>query len=90
MIIKVTGAVIKEQGVVFAVVSVKPHVLSNKSEADNLIRQTSFQLFDRMPVVLMAQNGQKVTYYGRDDLSKFLSRVPIDAIPWKEYTFTIN
>jgi hypothetical protein len=79
------GAVVKEQGVTFAVVIVKRTIINNRFEADNAIR--SFQpLFPGIPIVLMAQNHRgKPTYYGRQDLSRFLARVPLQAIPWRKY-----
>lgn len=86
---KVHGAKIKEQGVTFAVVIVKSHVLNNRSEADKFIQSAQTFLFPGVPVVLMAQDSRgKPTYYGRSDLSKFLANVPLSAIPWKEYTFS--
>ena len=80
------GAVIREQGVTFAVVVVKRHVIDNHLEAKEAIG--SFRpAFPGMPVVLMAQDQRgRPTYYGRRDISRFLSRVPIQAIPWREYT----
>jgi hypothetical protein len=79
------GALVREQGATFAIVIVKPHVLQVPDQARAAI--TSFQpLFPGAPIVLMAQNHQGVpTYYGRQDLVNFLSRVPIGSIPWKEY-----
>lgn len=82
----IEGAVIKEQGVTFAVVIVKKHIVDNRIEATKAIR--SFQpLFPGIPVVLMAQdfNGNP-TYYGRDDLARFLANTPMEAIPWRRYT----
>jgi hypothetical protein len=80
------GAVIREQGVTFAIVVVRKHVIDNRHEADGAIG--SFQpVFPGLPIVLMAQDSRGCpTYYGRRDISQFLSRVPIRAIPWKEYT----
>lgn len=81
------GAVIKEQGITFAVVIVKPQILNNHSEANQLIGSFQQSVFGSIPVVLMAQNHRGVpTYYGRRDIADFLSRVPVQAIPWKEYT----
>lgn len=81
------GAVIKEQGVTFAVVIVKPHVLNDHAEANRLIGSFQQSVFGSMPVVLMAQNSRGVpTYYGRRDIANFLSQVPLHTIPWKEYT----
>ncbi len=82
----IEGAVIREQGVTFAVVIVKEHVLNNPFEADRAIR--AFQpAFPGLPVILMAQDYQGVpTYYGRNDLSQFMANVPMECVPWAEYT----
>lgn len=79
------GAIIKEQGVTFAIVVVKKHVIDNRSRANQAIR--SFQVaFPGVPIVLMAQNYRGTpTYYGRRDLVRFLRNVPLQAIPWREY-----
>ena len=83
---KFQGAVIKEQGQTFAVVIVKKHIIENKTEAKNVI-QSMQQFFPRLPIVLMAQDHRGVpTYYGRNDIARFLASVPLNAIPWKEYT----
>lgn len=85
---KFQGAVIKEQGVTFAVVIVKQHVLNNKVEANQTI-QSFRTVFGSIPIVLMAQNARGVPkYYGRRDVVRFLARVPLSAIPWKEYTIS--
>ena len=83
---KFQGAVIKEQGVKFAVIIVKKAVIDNKFQSDRAMG--SFQtVFPGMPVVLMAQDHRGVpTYYGRKDISRFLANVPLQAIPWREYT----
>ena len=76
------GSVIKEQGVTFVV---KPHVLNNPS-ARTEMQSFGVRAFGNMPIVLMAQNSSGVaTYWGRSDLTKFLSRVPLGCIPWREY-----
>jgi hypothetical protein len=83
---KLQGAVIKEQGVTFAVVIVKQSIVDNKTQADKALQ--AFQpIFPRMPVVLMAQNSRGIpTYYGHRDISQFMSNLPIQCVPWKEYT----
>lgn len=80
------GAVIREQGVTFAVVIVKKHVIDSSAEATRTTG--AFQpVFPGLPVVLMAQDYQGTpTYYGRQDIARFLASVPLEAIPWKEYT----
>ncbi len=81
------GAVVREQGVTFAVVIVKPHVLNNSFEADRTI--SAFRpAFPGIPVALMAQGHDGTpTYYGRRDISDFLASVPFECIPWAEYSF---
>lgn len=81
----IEGAVIREQGVTFAVVIVKEHVLNNTFESNRAIR--AFQpAFPGLSVVLMAQDHRGVpTYYGRRDISQFMANVPIECVPWAEY-----
>ncbi len=80
------GAVIREQGQAFAVVIVQRHVIDNRSTAADAIAGFS-PVFPGLPVVLMAQDGTgRPTYYGRQDISRFLASVPLRAIPWREYT----
>ena len=83
---KFQGAIIKELGVTFAVVVVKKSVIDNRFVANRAVQ--SFQpLFPSIPVVLMAQDFRsRPKYYSRRDIVRFLARVPIHAIPWKEYT----
>lgn len=84
---KFQGAIIKEQGQTFAIVVVKPHVLQNTFEA-NETRQSFTSVFPDVPIVLMAQNSRGVpTYHGRNDIVNFLTKVPLSAIPWKEFTY---
>jgi hypothetical protein len=84
---KFQGAVIKEQGLTFAIVIVKKQILSSKSESNNT--QETFSIyFPGLPIVLMAQDSRGVpTYYGRNDIVKFLANILISQISWKEYTF---
>ncbi len=83
---KFQGAVIKEQGVTFAIVIVNKHVVDNRTTANEAIQ--SFQrYFPGLPLVLMAQDSHGTpTYFGRTDIAKFMANVPIQAVPWKEYT----
>jgi hypothetical protein len=80
------GAFLREQGVTFAIVIVKRHVLDNSRDADEAI--ASFRpAFPGVPIVLMGQDTTgRPTYYGRPDIARFLSRLPMRAIPWKRYT----
>lgn len=81
------GAVLKEQGVSFAIVVVKEHVLNSSSECNNA--RSDFQtIFPRMPIVLMAQNSRGIPrYQGRTDIVNFLANVHPSRIPWKRYNY---
>ncbi|WP_346892507.1 hypothetical protein [uncultured Roseibium sp.] len=83
---RIQGAVIREQGQTFAVVVVKPNVVQNQSKAADAI--SSFMpVFGGIPIVLMAQDCRgRPTYYGRPDISRFMASVPLQAIPWREYS----
>ena len=83
------GALIKEQGVTFAIVIVKYHVVRNRIEATKAIQ--AFQpAFPGVPIVLMGQDSRGLPYYfGRKDIVKFLSKIPISAIRWKWYTVNL-
>ena len=81
-----TGSVVKEQGVTFGIVVVKPYVLQSPSERERM------QIFGRrafglIPIILMAQNARGIpTYYGRKDIVNFLAKVPTRQLPLQEYT----
>ena len=84
---KFQGAIVKEQGVTFAIVIVKHHILQSSFSRDET-RQNLSPLFPGMPVILMAQDSRGTpTYYGRNDIVKFLSNISIDRIPWKEFSY---
>ncbi len=80
------GAVVKEQGVTFAIVVVKKYIVDSQSESQKAV--TSFMpLFPGLPVVLMAQDSRGTPYYrGRQDIINFLARLHVSQIPWREYT----
>lgn len=83
---KIQGALIKEQGVTFAIGIVKPSVLQYSNECESA-RDSFRSFFPNVPIVLMAQDGRgRATYQGRKDIVNFLVRIPLRAIPWKEYT----
>ena len=72
----------------FGIVIVKPRVLDNPSEAATM-RAFGVRAFGPVPIVLMAQNARGIpTYSGRRDIVNFLAKVPLQAIPWREYTLT--
>jgi hypothetical protein len=80
------GALVREQGVTFAVVSVKNHVIQNASEAQSVIREFA-PAFPGVPIVLMGQgNSGRATFFGRKDIAQFLSRISPSRLPWRHYT----
>jgi hypothetical protein len=80
------GALIKEQGVSFAIVVVKPHVLNSQSEC-NTARNSFARYFPAVPIILMAQDSRGTpTYQGRRDIVNYLSGIHPSRIPWKTYT----
>ncbi len=80
------GALIKEQGVSFAIVVVKRHILDNAASANAAVRSFT-PAFPGLPVVLMGQDGRgRATFFGRQDIARFLSRISLDRIPWQQFT----
>jgi hypothetical protein len=83
---KFQGALVREQGVEFAIVVVKRSVINAGSGRASLQRDFAIA-FGGVPVVLMAQDGRGVpSYWGRPDLVRFLANVPLAAVPWREYS----
>lgn len=82
------GALVKEQGVTFGIIVVKPHVLNSQVDTASM-RSLGNRAFGRIPIILMAQDLHGVpTYSGRRDIVNFLSRIPMHVIPWREYTLS--
>lgn len=83
---KLQGAVVREGGVSFAIVVVKRHILNNRTEAGRTASALG-SAFPGLPIVLMGQDtGGRATYFGRPDIVRYLSNVPVRAIPWREYS----
>jgi hypothetical protein len=83
----IDAAVFKEQNVAVAVVVVQNHVLNNVSERDDV--KASFQrYFPGCNIILMGQDNRgQPTYYGRSDITRFLSRIQMRRLPFKRYSF---
>jgi hypothetical protein len=85
---RIQGAVVKEQGVSFAIVIVKQFVIQSQIEFQKAVTTFS-NCFPGMPVILMAQDSLGIpTYRGRNDIVEFLANIQVSQIPWKEYTFS--
>lgn len=82
---RVEAALVKEQGVTFAVVAVKSHVM-HATDRDQIA--ASYAVFwQGVPVVLMAQDSRGVArFYGRRDLVSFLSNVAVGRLPWRAWS----
>jgi hypothetical protein len=82
---RVDAALVREQGVEFAVVSTKPWVL-NDSVARERFRSVVSSRFDCRPTVLMAQDSQGIpSYHGRADIVRFLANMPLELLPWRRW-----
>lgn len=80
------GAVVKEQGITFGIVIVKPHILQIQNEISSM-QSFGQRAFGNMPIILMAQNSRGIpTYCGRKDIVNFLASISIGRIPWREYS----
>ena len=85
---KIHGAVIKEQGVTFAVVIVKKSAMQTAHESAKT-REAFQPLFPGLSVVLASRDSRGLfEYQGRRDLVDFLASIDPARIPWKEYTFS--
>ena len=81
------GAVIIEQGVTFAIISVRPSVTQYTARATAFRREIA-GFFPNMPIILMSQSADGTPhYYGRKDIVDFLKTIRIEQIPWKTYHF---
>ena len=81
------GAVLKEQGVTFAVVLVRSDVVEGPAGQAEEARAAFGLLFPGMPVVLMCRDqGGRASYHGRRDIARFLSTVRERAINWIDYS----
>jgi hypothetical protein len=83
---RIEAALVREQGVTFAVLAVKPDVLRSPTRRDET--STGFAaLWPGKPVILMAQDSRGVPeYYGRRDIVRFLATVPMETLPWRSWS----
>ncbi len=82
----IDAALVEEQGVRFAVISVKGHVLNSALESHQFSKNIAQCFPPGIPIILMGSNAQgRVAYRGRKDIVRFLSKVNITRLPWKRY-----
>jgi hypothetical protein len=86
MTMQFDAALVREQGVEFAVVAVKSQAVSSDAARRDAIAGFG-ALFPGIPIVLMAQSANgRPTYWGRSDIVRFLARVDPARLPWKRFT----
>jgi hypothetical protein len=73
-------ALVREQGIEFAVVSVQDHVVDTSSEREDLIQWWQGQL--GRPVVLIGARRHRT--FGRRDLAQFVANVGPSRLPWRQ------
>lgn len=79
------AALLREQGVRFAIVVVRPSILRNMARSGQI--KACFGRLFSCPVVLMSQDSRGTpTFRGRQDLVWFLSSVPLRSVPWRKFT----
>ena len=85
---RIDGAIIKEQGVTFSIVVVKPYVIQTRSSADNIRKTLStFADFHGLPMILASQDSRgRFEFQGRRDIVDFLASVDSSCIPWRRYS----
>ena len=85
---KLHGAIVKEQGVTFAIVVVKKSAMQTSYTARKT-RAGMQACFPGLSIVLASQDSRgRFEYRGRNDLVKFLASIDPSCIPWKEYTIS--
>lgn len=72
-------AVIKEQGVTFAVVVVKDHIAASHVHASDAV--DAYTRHFGVPAIVLGASNRR--YYGRRDLVNFMSKVPLQRVPWR-------
>jgi len=87
---QIEGAIIREQGVTFGIVIVKPHVTQSDHAAHQTRTSIQGQLaeFSGIPLILASQDHQgRFLYQGRTDIVSFLASISSSRIPWKRYHY---
>jgi hypothetical protein len=85
-VMKFRGAYLEERGVHFAVISVEPETVQSESAQKEAVK-TYQRFFPEASIVLMVENeNQPPTYYGRRDIVAFLNTLEETQIKWKMFT----
>lgn len=80
------GALIKEQGLTFAVVEVELSTLRGGEAVVKETRERFEPVFRKVPIILAARGpDRRAVYLGRPDIVRFLTTAGWARIPWKRY-----
>ncbi len=80
------GAVVREQGVTFAIVVVRRGLLSQHSSNIEEVRSSFQPYFPGIPVILMEQDSSgRPRYHGHRNIVNFLASIDFRRIPWQKY-----
>jgi hypothetical protein len=82
-----TAAYVREQGVEFTVVLVKPSA-NQPGRRERTMRELGSAFPGRLVIACSQDSRGVASYYGRRDIVTFLSNVLIEQLPWKEYRTT--
>lgn len=72
-------ALIREQGVNFAVAAVQDYVISNRHQADKVVSALSLRLGQLVVLIGSSRHGT----YGRSDIVSFLQNIHPSRMPWR-------
>jgi hypothetical protein len=73
-------ALVREQGQTFAVLAVKPHVVSSPTERETVLRAARGRFGVR--AALLAEDGRT---YGPNDIVRWLQNIHISQLPWRRF-----
>lgn len=80
------GALVEEQGKVFAIAVVENGVFYNSDNYIDQIRNRFSPYFPNVPIILMSTDRKgRIVYHGKTDLTQFLAGLDFRKINWKHY-----
>lgn len=79
------GALLDEHGVRFGIAAVRPWVLQDHAGRDRVARTISRALGGVPTVLISISPGRPSRLYGRQDLVRFMKKVPLSAVPWRKF-----
>lgn len=81
---KFTAAVTRQKNITFTVLLVKNGIINSSNRES--VRSSSPLNLPR-PIILAEQkSGGRMQYHGKLDIVRFLSKIPYQSLPWKDYT----